>query len=180
VKTNWYFTKHHSLSFLKFAGERHVWEAILKETLDDVKPFLPDEIRNAIDRFSSDLLAEISKSADRMIQAVVDAINVSKMDRKTFVSSVANKHPAGAERGIMMKMWEDAETQARPVAFKKTEIVQKIVDGVLACLGSKKAMEKMKSLTASLSYENYRPKNIQMKLGDRLGIQQESEVETDI
>lgn len=178
VKTHWYFSKHHSLSFLKFAGERHVWEAILKETLDDVKPFLPEEIRAAIDKFSTDLLAKISESADRLISTLTMGRNDLRLERKRFVAEVASKVPIGMERGILMRMWDDTQSLPTPVSFKKSDIIQRIVDGVLTCLGSKKAMEKIKSLTGSLSYETYRPKNIQMKLGDRIPVTQIEEDDT--
>lgn len=166
VKTNWYFTKHRSLSFLKFAGERHVWEAILRETLDDVKPFLPDEIRVAIERFSTDLLAKIRESAERILETVRNS-RVCSMERKQFVEQIANK-AVGMERAVLLKVFEEEEILAKSGnSVQLTSVVQRVVDAVISCLGSKKAMGKMKSLTGDLSYETYRPKNFQMDLGDR-------------
>lgn len=45
IKTNWYFGLNKSLDKIKSCSERHLWISILKEEYDDIKCFLPPELR---------------------------------------------------------------------------------------------------------------------------------------
>jgi hypothetical protein len=97
VKTHWYFSFHRTVNFLKFYGERHVWEAVLNETYDDAKPFLPNDIREAIDRFANDLLNNIRHKATKLIAQVEEGF-AAYPDSRDFGRNVVSKHDGFANK----------------------------------------------------------------------------------
>jgi len=164
IKTKWYFTVHRSTQFLKFYGERHIWEAILKDTYDDVKAFLPSQFREAIDNFSRDLLAALHENAAKLIAEIRE---IRKTCSQTdFGKLVIAKCHDGIKRKIYRvlndKMEEKSEKGTIPddkIELKVPDVVQILAEEAMKHLGSKKAMRALHSITNDITYETYRPKS---------------------
>jgi len=157
IKTTWYFGLNNSLDHIKNGIERYKWEAILGETYDDLRPFLRDVERESIDAFAKDLLQNINKTAQRLVNEVEPLKKI--MSRKDF-SSIVLKAPK-SERNVLWYVWSELEkmetnTDNETNINLQSEVTQFISKVILNSLGQKKSFEEVQSLVGGISFENYR------------------------
>jgi RNA ligase len=93
IKGAEYCLLHKTLDACRF--EKDVIRLIIDEKIDDTKAFLPDDLKNAIDRFSTDIYKNTLHLADKIYwqaQAAYDNLNGSK---KRFALEVVNADDFG-------------------------------------------------------------------------------------
>jgi len=160
IKTTWYFSIHRSLQFLKHNGERHVWEAILRDTYDDVKAFLPPEYRQAIDKFAADLLSTLRESAENLIEQIRAGRKAAQGDKNVFAKNTLAKCEHGIIRKLLRKIWDYMDQKGvNEDEIAVADVVQILAKEATNYLTSKKAMKTLEPITKGLTYESYRPKS---------------------
>lgn len=152
IKTNWYFTFHHSTTFLRFYGERHVWEAIMNDTYDDIRGLLPEDTRNAIDNFAAELLIRMRTTAERLIGLVEEGLVLHPV-RLAFKQNVVDV-ALPSEARLLWQLWSDRTQSGQPLVL--VNVVDHVRKAVIGALGSSKNLKKMATMLGDLSYEPYR------------------------
>lgn len=155
IKTLWYFKIHRSTQFVKYYGEKHVWEAILGGTIDDVKAWLPSTVRDAINAFASELTRRAEACAARLETLASDGFKAHPK-RSDF-----NTHVIGTLSDPFLKpmVWQIYEALDKGQDASKTTIFEWILKRMLENSGSPKLLKKNAAFVGDLSYETYRPKN---------------------
>jgi hypothetical protein len=146
VKTLWYFAKSKSLDLFKNPNERHKWAAVLSGSYDDVKPFLSEAYKRAVDRFSAVMFEKIAESAERLLGIAIQARH-AQMQRKQF-SEIVVRHQ-GVERKLLWKYY---------VAENDTSIGEAVEDvkkAVLDHVDSKQKFEQVHHLAGKISFLDF-------------------------
>ncbi len=165
IKTNWYFEVNHALDHLKNEkNERHKWEAILREQYDDLRIHLTPTMQDAMDKFATALINQLTVTAKRCL-AKVKEMKQQKMDRKEFSTKIA---PLKSEKAVYFQIWSDLEGSASNSKEEESEkedekLTQKTVDFVkellIKNLGGKSQFEDIvKNLMDGLTWASFRPK----------------------
>lgn len=155
IKTLWYFQIHRSTQFVKYYGEKHVWEAILSGTIDDVKAWLPSTVRDAINAFASELTRRAEDCASRLEKSVSDSFK-SYPSRSDFNKNVIEPL---SDPFIKPMTWQIYEALSKGQDASKTVIFEWILKRMLENTSSPKLLKKNVAYVGDLSYESYRPKN---------------------
>jgi RNA ligase len=103
IKGEWYCRIHKTMDVLKW--EKDVLTLILKEEIDDAKPFLSESMRLAVDRYQADVIKAMMSRAEDIYWYVVasrDNLNGSKKKfvEQTMASSWANLF------GVVFSAWD--------------------------------------------------------------------------
>jgi len=155
IKTAWYFQLHRSTQFLKYYGEKHIWEAILSGTIDDVKAWLPVPVRDAINAFASELTARAEASSKKITKIANDGYLAHPL-RGDFHSHVTEPQKEAATKTILWKAY--AELKDGKQVTEQT-MFEWILHTMLVNTSSPKTLKKNVAFVDDLSYETYRPKN---------------------
>jgi RNA ligase len=149
IKTQWYFSLNKSLDLLKHRSERHLWQSILEEKFDDVKAYLPDDLREIMVQFAEDLTANIEKTARRILETVETArkTHTTKKDMARFVS----QQPP-IEKGLLFKIAELFDTQPSVTVGHVTPI---LVEHLAMNVGTTKSLLKVSPLVNNISFAEY-------------------------
>jgi T4 RnlA family RNA ligase len=99
LKCDWYVQIHKAKE--KILQDRNIVELILDEKLDDVKAHLPQEDRDCLTQFESDLNRMILVKSAAIMQLIY-GLHDARMDRKTFALEHA----------------ESVDSYVRPIVFK--------------------------------------------------------------
>lgn len=96
VKAQWYVFLHKNREGI--LKERHVLEAILNETIDDILPFVTESDRQAVDKYRTQIFAEISRVSmeiamrlDARLQQYLDPIEGSYDRKKMGLDKALNE-----------------------------------------------------------------------------------------
>jgi RNA ligase len=108
LKVDWYVLLHKTKEQIQF--EKDVWALVLNDQVDDIKPFLDDADRDAIDAFTEQFNLGISRVADRLARRVTNGRALVGEDRKRFALEVtqAPDVPQG-ERSLMFSVYGGAD-----------------------------------------------------------------------
>lgn len=155
IKTSWYFQLHHSTQFMKYYGEKHVWEAVLNGTIDDVKAWLPTTVRDAINAFASELTRRAEEAAARLYSLSSEGYKKYPL-RADFNQHVIQpiEHPSYK---AMVWVVYDAITKGEDAS--QSAIFELLLKRLLENSSSPKSLKKNAAFVGDLSYETYRPKN---------------------
>jgi len=88
IKTNWYFTLNKSLDKIRNCSERHLWISILKEEYDDIKVFLPANLRSEMDAFSIQLNTRIHQATENLLKKVSEQYDKPKKEFSIWVQKL--------------------------------------------------------------------------------------------
>lgn len=107
IKGEWYCRIHKTMDVLKW--EKDVLTLILKEEIDDAKPFLSESMRSAVDRYQADVIKAMMSRAEDIYWYVVasrDNLNGSKKKfvEQTMASSWSNLF------GVVFSAWDHNKT----------------------------------------------------------------------
>eukprot|EP01119_Soliformovum_irregulare_P005332 TRINITY_DN17100_c0_g1_i1.p1 TRINITY_DN17100_c0_g1~~TRINITY_DN17100_c0_g1_i1.p1 ORF type:complete len:441 (-),score=102.37 TRINITY_DN17100_c0_g1_i1:27-1349(-) len=100
IKTHWYFGLSKSLDLVRRGSHRKRWEAVLTEKYDDLRSHLSGVERDAMDRFSKEMLHRLYVKAEAMVQACL--IDHASKSRREFAASKNIMEP----KPIMFKIWD--------------------------------------------------------------------------
>ena len=102
-KGEWYSNIHKTLEHLIF--EKDVIRLILDEKLDDVKPFLPEDLVSSVDKFSHSILSGMQKTASRIYWETLAFYDNSNGSKKKFAEWV-EKNYTGLTIVLAFKTWD--------------------------------------------------------------------------
>lgn len=171
IKTSWYFQLHRSTQFMKYYGEKHVWEAILRGTFDDVKSWLPNSVREAIDNFAAELMRRAEQTAREAFTIANQGFKAHPL-RADFNTHIITKQKEPGMKILLWKAYAELEqenapknhatehhdtSQQQPLTAQTT--FEWILEIMLTNTSSPKTLKKNTSYVGDLSYENFRPKN---------------------
>ena len=156
IKTSWYFTFHRSTQFMKYYGEKHVWESILNGTFDDVKAWLPTIVRDAINRFAAELMMRAENAAKELLKQGEDGFKAFPL-RADFNTNVIAKTPETARKAILWKIYAALGENKAPMTAQL--VYEWILEGLRVNTSSAKTLKKNSGIVGDLTYEDYRPKN---------------------
>jgi len=134
IKTNWYFSLNKSLDKIKNCSERHLWISILKEEYDDIKVFLPTNLRSAMDAFAIQLNVHIHQTTERLMKMVLEQSGKAKKDFSSWVQKLESheKRIVWVVRDIIEK---NEGSKQEDVAF---QIRKALIGFILTNLGTSK------------------------------------------
>lgn len=89
LKTDWYCNLHGCVTGIRF--EKDVVAIIFNNRLDDLIPFLTEDMIERMEEYSVEVNDELSKTTDYIVTQVQDCLN-KEMDRKAIASRY-NGHP---------------------------------------------------------------------------------------
>ena len=90
VKGDWYCTLHKAVSSL--AQEKDVWKMILTDNVDDIKGALPEDQRDRLDKFQSELTeTSIDLADDLLVEFDVAIAALDKEDFEMFDNAEAER-----------------------------------------------------------------------------------------
>jgi RNA ligase len=89
-------------------SEKDVWKLFIEDSLDDIKPLLPEEDRDSLDRFSNAFRSIIDGVASNFATLVAEQKKIIGDDKKAFAIGFVSKR-ATWERGLLFKIWEGKE-----------------------------------------------------------------------
>jgi len=122
IKTLWYFRIHRSTQFMKYYGEKHVWEAILGGTFDDVKAWLPAPVRDAISNFAAELMRRAEHTAREALDMATKGF-AEHPQRTDFNANVIAKQKESGMKTLLWKAY--AELQRHEKAVEEEEKTKK-------------------------------------------------------
>jgi len=134
IKTNWYFTLNKSLDKIRNCSERHLWLSILKEEYDDIKSFLPADLRTQMDAFAATLNLHIHQTSERLLKNVFEQSKIPKKEFSSWVQTLKSH-----EKRIAWMIREIVETNE---GLKQEEILflvrKALIDFIVVNLGTTK------------------------------------------
>lgn len=113
VKCDWYCQIHRAKDAL--TQDRNIVEMILDCNIDDLKPHLPVEDRERLEKFEEDIIRRIGAIGE-MLRANVLDLHRQKIDRKTFAMEMA-KDCDPLTRSAIFTLFDDP-SDAREVVIK--------------------------------------------------------------
>jgi RNA ligase len=156
IKTSWYFTFHRSTQFLKYYGERHVWESILNGTFDDIKAWLPGPVRDAINRFASELMSRAEAISKTLLATASEGFQ-SNPERSAYNAQIIVPCKEPSQKPILWKIYAELVEGKNPVTPQL--VYEWVLENLRTNTSSSKTLKKNSGLVGNLSYEAYRPKN---------------------
>lgn len=173
IKTAWYCELNKTLDLISrsrslHGSEMNVWKVILEEKYDDLRTWLAEEDRQAMDRFAQDLLKEVGLIPKRLQETVLDAKRCG-MDKRKFASFVAAQTEDKAlEKALLFHVWsmydaDDPKTlsddsQSGPQGEipdngdKLALIREEVIKMILKNCSKRPLFEKARMLVGSISY----------------------------
>jgi RNA ligase len=155
IKTAWYFQLHRSTQFLKYYGEKHIWEAILKGTVDDVKAWLPVPVRDAINAFATEMTTRAEVCAKKLTKLAKDGFAI----HSTRAAFNANIVAVEVEPSTKVVLWKAFAELTDGKQLEETKVFEWILETMLVNCSSPKTLKKNVAFVGDLTYETYRPKN---------------------
>lgn len=110
VKGEWYVTIHKAKD--RILHENGVIEMLLDEKVDDVKPFLPEADRHALECYEREFWHGVQDTAARWQLAYIDAKSLFGADRKAFAMEWAPKFDQYL-RAAIFKAWDNPDFDFR-------------------------------------------------------------------
>jgi RNA ligase len=127
IKTSWYVGIHKALSGLVF--EKDVLTAILKGTVDDLLPFLPEQEREQVQKYRK----QVESSIVGYTQLCYDAWrHGQEWGRKQF--ALSNSYPKMA-KSVVFDCWEDI-----------SDVQETLVNKLLGSFNSQSNVDKVRSV----------------------------------
>jgi T4 RnlA family RNA ligase len=112
IKTRWYCEINRTLDLVSSVRSSHgsemdCWRVILEEKYDDLRTWLSEGDRKAMDHFGQDLISEIAKTARKMFDYAYNAKFRLALDKKTFAKVVNSEFKdSPMERGLIFKIFD--------------------------------------------------------------------------
>ena len=119
----------------ELSRETQVWDMVLNDWVDDIKPFMDELDRKWIEEFIEDFDAAIEKYAHRLNERVEEARTRLGTDKKAFAMEIAgDKH----DKGMMFSIWDGKNSLEVVLNFlrknigsqPKIDAVRHVVSGV--------------------------------------------------
>lgn len=105
IKNSWYVRLHKMHDNIRF--EKNVWGMILRNEIDDILPFLQEEVQNNIKLFSQDLYNEIGKTANKA-RDIVNKYKAELGDNKKAFAQIAVRDHYDL-RHILFHVWDGGD-----------------------------------------------------------------------
>jgi hypothetical protein len=142
IKGEWYCQIHNTKDAIGF--EKNVWAIILDERMDDLKPFMDESDRAAVDNFMNEFEQEVAKTAHRLAAYVEQAKAKFGDNKKLFAMEVMpSKDIVSYEKGLLFSIWDDKNP----------------IEVVLNCLkkyvGTKTKIDEIRPLVGGISWNRY-------------------------
>ncbi|KAL6079475.1 RNA ligase, variant 2 [Balamuthia mandrillaris] len=166
IKTKWYCNINKALELVSSArsnagSERSCWKCILEEKYDDLRAWLVEEDRRAMDEFSSRMVEEIDKNCAEMLQQVTELKQLYNNDRAKFARSLSSQpssSSASVRKPILFKIWQQLDEEAKEVTVQ--DIRPWVVTMFLQGMAKRSTFEALRNALASgISYQTFLDKH---------------------
>ena len=138
IKSEWYVSIHSTKDEL--ARERNVWDIILNERLDDLKPFMDPTDRAAIEAFAEAFDLAIERYAHNLSARVEEARSRLGVDKKAFAISIAGeKH----DKGMMFSIWDGKNA------------VEVVLNHLKKNIGTQPKVDAVRNIVGGLCWDRY-------------------------
>jgi RNA ligase len=157
IKTHWYFQLNKALDLVKNPkNERHRWECILEEKYDDLRGFLKEDDRQAMDDFARAIAANIEASAKSILDLVV---NYRRNHQRKEFAGFVNSHKK-AEKGIMFSVYGMLDDwEKKNIPFNEQNALQEtkkmIVKTLLNVIQAKNKFEELRGLAGGIHFKDF-------------------------
>lgn len=151
IKTNWYFSLNKSLDKIKNCSERHLWKCILNEEFDDLKGYLPEQVRLEMEKFAIKLNNRLNSASIKLFDLVYESHKDSS--RREFAEFIKGQPVYSRKILWAIKDLIDQTPEDKKSSIQISSIRNIIIDAVKSTLTNAKSWEGSVALLDNLKYK---------------------------
>jgi RNA ligase len=145
IKGRWYTQIHRTKDNL--TREKDVWQMILNDRVDDIKPFMDADDRDRVDRYLAEFEKRVGATA-QMLALTVHSSQAIGLSKKDFASWVSEKYLNRAAHGLLFAIWDGQD----PVEVVKKFLAKNFFTAT--------RIENVRWAVSGLKWDDYRDTNV--------------------